>query len=345
MSGIRTKADPTSARWRISDPVVRVRVMGAETCFPLDPAKELIIGTAETSDIRLADPKGMLSRSHARITPQDGVYTITDLESTNGIKVDGKVGKSFPIAPCDTVELGGCTLIAESERSIELHDLLRRLLGWSVAALVEADRALRVMREVAHLRAVLIMRGHGSLIGTARRLHEKTLGSERPFSAHDPKETGMVAQERAFDGTLFLDGEKLPRDVQPVLATLRLPDTRVRVIIGANTAEAAAEVATRINMVARLSIPSLSERQDELDRLLEAYGSDAMVPLGAPSTGLRPHDLQWIRKGGIKTLEEAEEIMLRVVAVRNWGVTSGAERLGITHGALSRYMRRHGIPT
>lgn len=319
--------------------------MGSKTWFALDPAKELIIGTAETSDIRLTDPKGMLSRNHANITHQEGAYTITDCDSTNGIKVDGKVGKSFPVAPCDTIELGGCTLIAESEHSIELHDLLCRLLGWSVAALVEVDRALRVMREVAHLRAVLIVRGQGSLVGTARRLHDKVLGPDRPFSVHVPKEAGMVAQERAFDGTLFLDGERLPRDVQPVLATLRLPDTRVRVIIGTNTADAAAEVATRINMVARMSIPSLNERQDELDRLLEAYGADAVATLGAPSAALRPHDLQWIRKGGIKTHEEAEEVMLRVVALRNWGVTNGAERLGITHGALSRYVRRHGIPT
>ena len=35
------------------------------------------------------------------------------------------------------------TLIAESGRSMELHDLLRRWLGWSMSRLGEIDRTLR----------------------------------------------------------------------------------------------------------------------------------------------------------------------------------------------------------
>jgi hypothetical protein len=47
---------------------------------------------------------------------------------------------------------------------------------------------------------------------------------------------------------------------------------------------------------------------------------------------------------GITTLDEIEEVARRLVALRNWGVTDGAKRLGITHVALSRWARRWHIP-
>jgi predicted transcriptional regulator len=36
--------------------------------------------------------------------------------------------------------------------------------------------------------------------------------------------------------------------------------------------------------------------------------------------------------------------MSRLVAERNFGVTHGASKLGITHAALAMYLRRRGIP-
>jgi hypothetical protein len=44
-------------------------------------------------------------------------------------------------------------------------------------------------------------------------------------------------------------------------------------------------------------------------------------------------------------MKELDELALRLVAERNWGVTAGAERLGISHVALSKWMRRRDIPT
>ncbi|HWU87065.1 MAG TPA: hypothetical protein VN253_07310, partial [Kofleriaceae bacterium] len=91
--------------------------------------------------------------------------------------------------------------------------------------------------------------------------------------------------------------------------------------------------------------PPIAERQNELDLLIEVYGDDAVAELGAPELGFRPHDYEWIRASGIATLDDIEEVTRRLVAMRNWGVTTGAARLGITHGALSRWARRRRIPT
>ncbi|MGE0401918.1 MAG: FHA domain-containing protein [Kofleriaceae bacterium] len=344
MTNVSTKADPRQLEWAVKGPVVRLRVKGAETAFKV-PSHAIVIGTGTDCDFQLHDPEGLASRRHARVEVRDGACVITDLGSTNGTKVDGRSQGSAELAPGDTIQLGGCSLIAESAQSIELHELLRRFMGWSKARLPEVDQALQIVRDVAHLRAALILRGQGGLVGIARRLHDLLLGHERPFVVHESGESGVAAQDRAIDGTLVLNGEKLPRDIQPVLVSLRLPNIRVRLVIVANTAEAAAEVATMIRVVARIAIPTLRERVDELDRLAVSYAHGGARALGAASPALGPHDLVWVRADDIQTHEELEKLMLRIVAVRNWGVTEASGRLSMSHGALSRYLRRHGIAT
>jgi hypothetical protein len=59
----------------------------------------------------------------------------------------------------------------------------------------------------------------------------------------------------------------------------------------------------------------------------------------------REHEMSWIRASGPTCLEDIETIALRVVALRNWGVNGGAENLGISHAALSRWASRRKIPT
>lgn len=49
-------------------------------------------------------------------------------------------------------------------------------------------------------------------------------------------------------------------------------------------------------------------------------------------------DSEWGPASEVATL--AEEVARRLVALRNW-----AKRLGISHGALSRWARRRTIPT
>lgn len=344
VSEIATKTDPRQLGWSIRGPVVRLREVGTETTHDVT-SRPLIFGTHVDCDVVLNDPEGLISRRHARVETHDAVCTITDLDSTNGITVDGKPHRSVELIPGDTIQIGSKRFVAESASSIELFGLLRRFLGWSPSRISEVDHALHVLRDVAHLRASLILRGHGSLIGIARRLHEALLGASQPFVVHDGKESGVDAQNRAYDGTLVLDGEKLPRDIQLVLVSLRLPNVRARLIITANTAEAAAEVATMIRVVGRVTLPPLRDRADELERIIESYARDAAHALGASSPALGPHDIEWVRKDKVETDEDLEMLVLRIVAVRNWGITEAARRLGMSHGALSRYMQRHGIAT
>ena len=341
---IATKTDPRQLGWSIGGPVLRLREVGTEVTHDVT-ARPLVLGTHADCDVMLMDPDGLISRRHAQVEMRDGTCTITDLDSTNGLTVDGKRHRSVELSPGDTIQIGSKRFVAESPSSIALFELLRRFLGWAPSRLPDVDHALHVLRDVAHLRASLILRGTGSLIGIARRLHDALLGTSQPFVVHEGKDSGVEAQARAYDGTLVLDGEKLPRDIQLVLVSLRLPNVRARLVITANTAEAAAEVATMIRVVGRITLPSLRERAGELDRIVDAYARETAASLGAPGPNLGEHDVDWIRRDNVDTHDDLETLVLRIVAVRNWGVTEAARRLGMSHGALSRYMQRHKIAT
>jgi hypothetical protein len=339
-----TNVDPTAIGWTIKDPVIRFRVLGSARVFDLAASDRWMLGSAPDCSLQLEDPAGRVSRRHAVAAREGDLWTMHDLGSTNGLRLNREERRSFQLAPGDEIELGGITLLAESRRSLALHDLLRRWLGWSMARLGEVDRALCEVRDMAHLRAALILRGAGALAGVARRLHRIVLG-EQPFVMLGPADSGLQALDRAIGGMLCVDAGGLPRDMRLVVANLRMPDTRVRLVVCADSSEPAAGVAAMLSRIATISIPPIAEREHEIERLLEAYGADAVEELGADILGFRPHDLERVRASGVATLDEIEDAARRLVALRNWGVSGGAKRLGITHGALSRWARRRKLPT
>jgi len=67
---------------------------------------ETLIGRNPTTDITLLDEG--ISREHAIILFDDdhARYEIEDLESTNGIKVNGKRVRSAPLAAGDEIQIG-----------------------------------------------------------------------------------------------------------------------------------------------------------------------------------------------------------------------------------------------
>jgi FHA domain len=197
-----TIVDPAATGWAITDPVIRFRVRGSERVFDLASANRWILGSSPECSLRLDDPSGRISRRHAVASREGEIWTLADLGSTNGLRFNGEERRSLQLAPGDEIKLGGLTLIAESSRSMELHALLRRWLGWSASRLVEADRALSKVREMANLRAALILRGAGPLVGIARRLHRVVLGN-RPFVSLGPNDRGEQALDR-FSGAFRL---------------------------------------------------------------------------------------------------------------------------------------------
>ena len=69
-------------------------------------ADEIVIGRNPNTDITLLDEG--LSREHAVITrdPQTGAFSIEDLQSSNGTKVNGKRVRSAELCHNDEITLG-----------------------------------------------------------------------------------------------------------------------------------------------------------------------------------------------------------------------------------------------
>jgi len=69
-------------------------------------AEETLIGRNPTTDITLLDES--ISREHAIVAwdADDGVFTIEDLQSTNGTRVNGKRVRSSPLEDGDEIQVG-----------------------------------------------------------------------------------------------------------------------------------------------------------------------------------------------------------------------------------------------
>jgi hypothetical protein len=116
-------------------------------------------------------------------------------------------------------------------------------------------------------------------------------------------------------------------------------------ILGARSRADAADALARVERTTVVELPSLRAREDERDRLIAAYAADAVSELGAPYTGFKDHERHWLAQVELASLDEIDELARRLVAVRNWGVTHGAKRLGISQQALAGWLRRRKIPT
>ncbi|MEJ7598455.1 MAG: FHA domain-containing protein [Kofleriaceae bacterium] len=331
--------------WAINDPVVRLRVWGDEQAhgLPAPPINEWVIGAGADTDLQLQDASASISRRHARLERDGVTWTLHDLGSTNGIREDGERRLVIELAPGIEVEIGTVRLIAESERLKALHAVLARLIGWGAARRAEVDSALRATREMASRRAALVLCGDGQLIGTARRLHALAVGAERPFVVCDASDPTALVNATA--GTLCIVGARDPEAIAVAARTVTALGSKARIIICGPTRALAVAAATPMSRIAVIELPPLGSRTDEMQRLIVEYASDAVSPLGTSKTALRDRDPEWLAAYGLKTLHELEEDTYRLVALRNWSVTAGAARLGISHVALSRWARRRNIPT
>ncbi|MGH9411027.1 MAG: FHA domain-containing protein, partial [Vicinamibacterales bacterium] len=77
----------------------------------------LRIGRSPDNDIVLEDPGKGVSRRHAEIRPEDGGYTLVDLESQNGIWVGGSRVLSVRLEPGVAVAVGPYRLVVPEEVS------------------------------------------------------------------------------------------------------------------------------------------------------------------------------------------------------------------------------------
>ena len=64
----------------------------------------VVIGRSRDCDVTLDDPN--VSRRHAELRREGGTWVVSDLGSTNGVKVNGRRVNDHPLTPGDDITLG-----------------------------------------------------------------------------------------------------------------------------------------------------------------------------------------------------------------------------------------------
>jgi two-component system, NtrC family, response regulator AtoC len=221
----------------------------------LPPSGAVRIGRHESCDLKLDSTS--VSRQHARITIEQGVLSIADLESANGTFIREErltPGLEVPLQPGDAVEIGGVVLLVQrdqpspasvarqslatdsSEIMQKLNELIGRVAPGLISVLIVGETGVgkEVIAERIHRQSRRaskpFVRFNCAAI-TEQLLESEWFGYERgAFTGAVTAKAGLI--ESAEGGTVLLDeiGE-LPIGLQAKL--LRVLEERVVQRVGA----------------------------------------------------------------------------------------------------------------
>jgi len=334
-----TRRAPQGSGWSIDDAIVRLRLWATEAAHALLEPRELKLGSGVGCDVRLHDRTGQLSREHAMLVPEAGGWQIRDLGSRNGLWVEGSRTGAGPLRAGARIQLGSLILVAESLGFIKLRSLAvpaHRMGGGSAG------------------------RGRRGAAGPPRRrdtAHAARPGrGRRPRAGGPPAPPGDARPRRAFRaprrrrprlGARSGGARHAVRPIRRRAAASAIVDAvraaeiavRPRLMLCAGAAAQAAALGAKPGRLAVIALPPLAARGDETARLVHETAQDVVAEIGAPSSGFTMRDLERLQAIRFSGLSDLEDSIRRVVAMRTWGVTAGAKRLGIKHSSLSQWAR------
>jgi hypothetical protein len=331
--------------WDIRDEVMEFREWGTHITYPLPP-KHVVstIGASRDCWMRLWDPNGSVSRTHASLTHGQDGWLLRDLESKNGVFLDGTRVSALPVVPGAEIRIGEVTLIAESPKLIALRSLLERFLGWDDERREVVDQALFSVRVATTHREPLLLCGEGNLVPIARQLHRHAFG-DRPFVVARRYAKGMDTLAAAAGGTLCVWRREQPDDFDEVASALQGPQAKALLMVCAHAPPKGNDVASRIvTSVRSIVLPPLCSRAHELRRIIDAYAQDAIAAFGGG--WLSPADWEWVERNAAGSLQLIGMVTRRIVALHacDESVTRAAKLLSVTHGSLSDWLARRSLP-
>jgi len=116
-------------RHEVSTPL-RLRVQPGNVHIEIDRA-EAVLGRHSLADVRVRAPE--VSRHHCRLLFESGLWRIVDLQSLNGVYVNGERVRDAVLFDGDRVRIGGCTLIVEQATPQNQADAHRMEMLKSIA--------------------------------------------------------------------------------------------------------------------------------------------------------------------------------------------------------------------
>ncbi len=219
-----------------------VLVSGPDAGKSFSVKEALRIGKAPDNDIVLDHPT--VSRNHLVVRRQGDVFTVQDLDSTNGTFVDGAQVREAYLRAGALLEVGDVQLRFQPQLlALEVSPASDARLGDLVGASLPMRQVFSLLQRIGPTESTLLLIGEtgcgkGAAARTVHKLSTKATGAfvvfdcaavsenliESELFGHEKGSfTGAVAQrvgclERAHGGTLFLDEiDDLPLDLQPKL--------------------------------------------------------------------------------------------------------------------------------
>jgi hypothetical protein len=307
-----------------------------------------------SAPLRIVHPSRLVSRKHARLRREGTWWRIEDLHSKNGIRQDRKQVDGFLIAPGVEIGMGRVTLIAENHALIGLRGYLARVLGWDGEALIAVESAIQAIRVAANRRQPLIIGGTEDLVAVARQIHLRTTPRGTPFVVcGERREPDVAVHVTAIEadpaaafacaasGTVCVRAEQLPVDFDRLMAVAHEPAVRARtqLII------CASKTPPWWGINHSLVIPPLRRRPDrDLQRIVAEYASDAAHELGAAPSRFTDAERDWVVQHEASSFADIEIATQRIVAFNDAGNPHrAAARLGLSHVALGKWLKRRGL--
>ena len=348
-AGQTTRVDGCEVRngrsWDVDGAIVHLRPPGSNEVHSLpSPPRPIKIGSSTLCDLQLRDETRTLSREHALLFPTSNGWTIQDLDSSNGIKVDHVIAKTCLVESGSHIRLGRLSLIAEGPGFIRLRALMCRIVGWSDPVVV--DDALHCLREYVARKAILVLVGDDDLASTASRLHCESVGRRIPFHICNDGDV-EAAFATVGHGTLVVPAHGRVPVSAFVKKAHMVPDSeRPRIVVYTSHARLRQAIdniyTTRLAMI---DIPPLSARTDDRLALVDALAAERAKDLGFASPLFNAMDPEILSSLKHSDIEDLEDSVHRVVLLRHCGVVAASRRLGVTHSTLSQWAKYRGLST
>ena len=282
------------------------------------------IGKAPENDLVLSDDT--VSRKHCELVREGSSVRVRDLESTNGVRVDGTRVKDAVLSPGAILKVGEVEIaVRPAEKRQDILPSEKSSFGPALGQSLAMRTIFGVLERIAPTEATVLLMGE---TGTgkdvlARAIVEHSSRKNGPFVVVDCGAvsyslleselfghergafTGAVASrqgafELADGGTLFLDeiGE-LPLDVQPKL--LRVLETREFRRVGGNK-----PLKTDVRVIAATKRDL--EREVRAGKFREdLYFRLAVVPITVPPLRTRREDIPVLARSVLAAASQGQE--------------------------------------
>jgi len=128
---------------------------------------------------------------------------------------------------------------------------------------------------------VLVVIGDGDLTPVVEHLHALTLGPAASFVVHEPGDDLVDSVQAAVQGTLCLAVRR--READDFVEMVRRVEhpAQPRLVLCANRAADVGEVNIKLGRSTVITVPPLSMRMDEFERIVQEFAVEAARALGA----------------------------------------------------------------